>query len=355
MGFRFKIVTMLSVLCFVLSGCVTEADVSAFMSGFSVPPPIASEEKVEDIFDEDGYIDVDIEALLDVRGNWNLVEQGRGVDPTQAHMLAREKVDIKRRKYDDGLSAHFQLDAKSGEDGTMRVLSLQRGSKQVLDVSVQYDVSEISVVKPSRMVSESDLPQKVLTLLGEKYVASQSDWGVSSEVSSFIIVPRRKPVRNPSSEVLSSTVQEAVQIQWFDREDYDRKPDTDNHLMNTHRDKVEKRQLPQYARVIKLRDGDHVGKSRLVVEVTKSTEFHVSIDSSRNVLLVDLIQVDWGMPIQGSFEHSSLLKKYKVYKKKDGNFLLEVQLKNESRILNTMALRPNLSSEHRIVIDLENK
>lgn len=92
------------------------------------------------------------EDLLEANGKWSVVEKG-GYDPEAAHMQARKSVNIKRRSKDSSLSAHFEPDAKSGEDGKVRLLEVEGAQKT--------DWAEIySSMKPAL---KSQTPKKDVT------------------------------------------------------------------------------------------------------------------------------------------------------------------------------------------------
>lgn len=339
------------------------------------------------------------ESLLGAQGNWNLVEQGGAMDPTQAHMLARKKVNVRRRKNMKELSAHFQPNAKSGEDGKMRVLRLEPDNNKRGSDLADFDLAESSVVKPTHTVAENDLLQKIKRLFGEKDTSSQS-------LSTAVVKPKEKPVVNqvkegveqrktslagvilppplPSRKVIrvaKNARQEPVNTYHPDLSKLyiisksgmvmpGYKPGALRKAKRVNKEKKVKLvrkaspvhvlnsaqrsgNIDEVSRAIKVRSGKHDNKTRLVIEVTKTTKYKVAIDHVRNVLRVKLDKTRWDLNPQDSFRKSSLLGGYVAREQSDSSVLFEVRLKRKTKILDTMILRPNLSSKHRVVIDLK--
>lgn len=116
------------------------------------------------------------EALLEAEGKWNLVEESSTYDPALAHQQARDKVDPKNRKLNSALSPHFSPDAKSGQDGKMRVLKLQPESGA--DEDLGYEVAETSISKPARKVVVPELASKINALYQDR--SSEAKVGVET-------------------------------------------------------------------------------------------------------------------------------------------------------------------------------
>lgn len=334
------------------------------------------------------------EILLAEKGNWNLVEKSEVIDPMQAHLAARGAVDTARRKTKKELSPHFQPDAKSGQDGKMRVLRLEPGDTDLEN----YQIAESSISKPTHAVAEQDLLNKIKTIFGEDDQSSQT-----------LVVPRRKPVQKvvvvqkeppransvstasfltkrptsseermvngvvvppiiPKQKFAALRVASTKKVQMTEAVSQ-----TDNVVVPARKPvvavkktavrvpskKPEKTQASSQGQVkylaeaIRLRSGKHPGRTRLVIEVTETTRYKVAIDHVRNVLRIKLDSTYWRLSPQETFTKSSLLGTYVARQYKDGSVLFEVRLKKKTKILDTMILRPNLSSKHRVVIDLK--
>jgi len=379
---------------------------------------------------------VKTESLLDAKGSWNLVEKSEAIDPMQAHLMARKKVNTKRRKYNKDLSPHFEPDAKSGKDGKMRVVRLEPNENS-LD---EFEVAESSITKPEHAVVEGDILQKIKALFGENDVDSQSyatvvpkrkpsprirvvdskvkdtnkGWnffsrdkkvkqknsgkqGVSDNVvklkpksseermvGGIVLPPELSDRRKVNSVVVRKTEnvnainEDAVLAAVEDvKEPLDvysegvvipkRKPtnvskfsaSAINKIISNPSNQKKKRgdissgNKGSIASVIRLRSGKHPGKTRLVIEVTRTTKYKVIVDHIRNVLRIKLDNTSWKISPQESFKKSNLLGTYIARGQRDGSTILEVRLKKKTKILDTMILRPNLSSKHRVVIDLK--
>lgn len=335
------------------------------------------------------------EILLAEKGNWNLVEKSEVIDPMQAHLAARGAVNTARRKNKKELSPHFQPDAKSGQDGKMRVLRLEPGDTELEN----YQIAESSISKPTHAVAEQDLLKKIKTIFGEDDQSSQT-----------LVVPKRKPVQNvvvvkkekpransvstasflaskpttseermvggvvvppilPAQKLAARDVATAKKAQvskGVRQSDGDvvvpgKKPVAASKSASVRppvkkpvKKKVSSEAPVKYlAEAIRLRSGKHPGRTRLVIEVTETTRYKVAIDHVRNVLRIKLDSTKWRLSPQESFTKSSLLGTYVARQYKDGSVLFEVRLKKKTKILDTMILRPNLSSKHRVVIDLK--
>lgn len=411
------------VLCAFLMGCVQSADFPDLSSFKLTPKGAQGGERVG----EEPVIPIVIpsEALLDADGNWNLVEKGREYDPAQAHLEARKRVNTKSWKTNKDLAAHFQPDAKSGEDGKIRVLKLER-QNGARDTSFdEYEVAETSIVKPTTTVAEIDLVKKITDLFGTadgvpvprakpvkeprvkdvRVVAQQNNKKVSDHprmvgdviippltpkrkislpvavstvavaqlpikkveaiveqedgraenLDDGVIVPRRKPLRGvkPSS---SASQYKAVKATALIAENSGApipvsKPKS---RYKTNRNVLEKG-IPssKTVRLTKVRAGNHPDRTRVVIEVTRATNYKVAVDHIRKVLRVKITNARSSLNTKGTFSGNKLLGSYVMRSLNDGSILLEMRLKSSARILDTMLLRPNTSSQHRIVIDLK--
>ncbi len=386
---------------------------------------------------------VKTETLLDAKGIWNLVEKSKTIDPMQAHLMARKKVNTKRRKYNKDLSPHFKPDAKSGEDGKMRVVRLEPNDNFI----DEFEIAESALTKPEHTVVEGDILQKIKALFGEDDENSKSyatiiprrkpashirvvgaggkspnkDWSFFSKDKEFPKDKEVKPVQNKifvttkanknlkpkpkpinyeghmiggivippglpdrknvdlvalsASEVINedavlSAVEGDKKPVYFSSKTIvipKRKPanaskfsaSAINKIISNTSDKKDKRvgialeNKDSRASVIRLRSGKHPDRIRIVIEVTRTTKYKVMVDHIRKVLRIKLYNTRWGISPQESFKKSDLLGSYVAREQKDGSTIFEVRLKKETKILDTMILRPNLSSKHRVVIDLK--
>lgn len=367
--------------CLFMSFCLT-----ACMDDITLPEFPLSKiggQQSGDSSDDDVFIPVKrikTENLLDEKGNWNLVEKSEAFDPMQAHLAARKQVNTKRRKTNKELSAHFKPDAKSGEDGKMRVLRLEPDSDGGLE---NYEVAESSIAKPSHTVAEGDLLSKIKQLYGADDASSQgfvvpkrkpasetakvslaSARPQSSEdrLINGYVIPPATPVRKLKRKAVIRDVPVKVKTQPTVITDGivipKRKPIMSASAVrlkaqNSVRGASDNQGSTGSSSAIRMRSGKHPGKTRLVIEVTKTTKYKVALDHVRNTLRIKLYDTNWNLSPQNSFTLSKLLGTYVARKQKDGSVLLEIRLKKKTKILDTLILRPNISSKHRVVIDLK--
>ena len=301
------------------------------------------------------------EALLKEEGVWNLVEQSQSYDPAKAHMAARQKVDTSRRSNDKTLAAHFEPDAKSGQDGKIRLLRLDTG-KASYDIYEDIAVSESSFVKPANTVAGAEQLEEITSV-----------FGVQKPILEHDIIPPRKPVSEQAiavpqalaDAVLPPALPErkvgapkVVEISAEARSVSVQAVPMPGHKPASLRAKtkvIENGDLPPETSVVnKVRAAVHNGRARLVIETKNATRYKVAVDHLRNVLRVKLDRAQLNIDPQGSLSsYAALFGTYVAREKDDGSVLLEVRLKNKSQIIDTVILRPNKSSNHRIVIDMQ--
>lgn len=359
---RTFVFTLLCLFC--LSGCVETPYFPEFMSDYGLgASAVSGSDDLADDLPQDVIEVVDSEDLLDADGNWQVVEQGRSLDPAMAHMAARKNVDIGRRKPMKDLTAHFEPDAKSGQDGTLRVLRIEAdesdaglGDIDVAQIEPRIKTSEVSRVPPQRSVfaglKSMFKPQKyedTKRVESQEHIAPAEVIDVSNALVppalphfrkpslmqvDNVIVPARKPVRARVISVASTVVPKKKpaqrRVRVFEKE---------------HTDSV--------SRALYLRSGRHPGKTRLVLEVSSITKYKVAIDPIRNVLRIKMLDTRWAMKPQGTLRGSRMLGSYIAREQKDGDVLLEVRLNAKTKILGTMVLPPTDSAKYRVVIDLE--
>lgn len=361
------------VAIFLLSACENIPDFPDFVQDFRTITQ-DDNEKHNDIFDgspedfDNAVVEiVASEDLLGADGNWNVVEQGRSLDPAKAHLAARNRVNTKRRKRMEDLTAHFEPDAKSGQDGTLRIIKIEateeipefevasntspepenieesyedfnRGQSSFLGLrSLFKRVNEIPTPdkKPLKNNSEPELALLSLRQKTEGVITPpqlpqfrKPPKALSQKAS--VVIPGRKPDLRKSAEVLKSQKVTKVHVS--------------KKQAQLNKSKTSK--------AIKIRSGRHPGRTRLVLEVTKLTKYKVAIDSIRNVLRIKMDRTDWDMKPQSVLKGSRLFGTYIARDLKDGSVLFEVRLSKKTKILDTLILPPNKDAKHRIVIDL---
>ncbi len=345
------------------------------------------------------YKKVKSETLLREEGVWNLIEQSKSYDPAKAHMEARNKVNVKRRKNDSKLAAHFKPDAKSGQDGKIRVLRLDSGKGGYDDVYKDVEVAESRVVRPSNSVAGKDVLGKIASVFGGDKAGAEQAVAEKTDVVRHNIIPARKPARRHdvatvagngaavsagSTKVAGGVLPPAMPARKLKAGRSVSAADSDSadavvsklkavvktaaaQAQGVPEPKVKPKRVSSASRVKAggqsggrasvvsgLRAAVHQGKVRVVVDIHNETQYKTAVDRLRNVLRVKFINARLDMAPQGSLSrYSSLLGTYVVKEQSDGSVLLEVRLKGESEVVDTMVLRSDASSKHRIVIDLK--
>ncbi len=319
---------------------------------------------------------VETEELLSADGNWNVVEQGRSMDPAKAHLAARNRVNTKRRKTMDDLTAHFEPDAKSGQDSTLRILRIEAATEDAPEF--ETDSVVLAQAKPVSIEdfgkkknafrgltslfggkAELPLPKRKLRSEPELILERQGESVLKPsiiippalpnfrkpprnlvETEKDMVVPKRKPLMGDLTKIgraqqVNSSLKPTAQV-------------VESSINTDQQQGVRK-----ISRVIKMRSGRHPGRTRLVLEVSEITKYKVAIDSIRNVLRIKMYSTDWNIKQQGSLSGSKLLGTYIAREQKDGSIILEVRLAEKTKILGTMILPPKHSAKHRVVIDLD--
>ncbi|MGH1402957.1 MAG: hypothetical protein ACRBDL_01810 [Alphaproteobacteria bacterium] len=324
---------------------------------------------------------VNSEKLLEADGQWSVVERGRGLDPAQAHLNARKNVNVKRRRTDNTLSAHFEPNAPSGKDGKLRVLHLEAENNidwdeyDAQDDTVQENVKQKEdTLSVSGLISSFSVPSifskdkaKETSKKGDVNVVPptlpvrkrevKKEVQVAKPVKSSVVVAHKDavktfPPRKPELPSRQSVKRGVVKIESAKGAgDFVPIPTikptrTENRVYKNG--KVSENSINVY----KVRSGVHPGKTRVVIEVSDKTQYKTTIDPIRNVLRVKLANANWKAPSQAILKGSTLLGTYVARVQGDGSALLEIRLKRSSKILNTMILEPGSSSHYRIVIDL---
>ncbi len=302
------------------------------------------------------------EVLLDTVGRWNLVEKNQTYDPALAHLQARKKVNIKRRSKKAELSAHFKVNAKSGQDGKMRILRLEpsdSSSGGLVDTKHVYASTQSVLVKPTYMVAEKELVKKIALFL-----ETDEAYGHGFTEDGVIIIPPDLPERKSKKRkrsykkmLASSTVIPKLKpksLTFVPVPDVKPKMKKAVKVAKVKKSSVIKK-ITKPSFVAKLRSGVHSGGTRIVIEVSHTTKYKIAIDKLRKVFRMKLENTYWDIEPQGILSGTSpLLGTYVARAQKDKSVLLEIRLRKNMKIVNTMILEPALNnSNYRVVIDLK--
>ena len=101
-----------------------------------------------------------------------------------------------------------------------------------------------------------------------------------------------------------------------------------------------------------LRVGDHPGKTRLVLDLSGPSGYSYKIDNDRHVLHIELPGTVWNAETQKMFNGNPLMEGYTANSLPSGGTALDIELKRSSKLLASVALKPNETYGHRIYFDV---
>lgn len=102
-----------------------------------------------------------------------------------------------------------------------------------------------------------------------------------------------------------------------------------------------------------VRFGEHVDKTRLVIDLKGKTSYTASIDNGRNILSIELPGVaDWAGQRRWNAGFAPLVTNYTVVPRDGGGFRLNAKLKHNADIAAKMMIPPRDGKSERLVIDL---
>ncbi len=330
------------------------------------------------------------EALLNADGQWNVIEANRSYDPAKAHLEARNNVNTKNFKKNEELSAHFKPDAKSGQDGKVRVLKLKPQGPGAQKLHAQYEAEALrtleSLEEKTPSTSAVPIPQRkpvrdyvktktskpvVFATKAVRYDRMSTDDIL--EMTSGIPVPMVKPggkkAQNAGFQGIKTTAQKGgaatkSRAQTIKASIVNGIPVPGTKPFYGVK-KIKKavaqkkshvfeqgKRASERSSVVNIRSGKHSGKTRLVLELSQKTKYKAAVDPLRNVLRIKLENARMQMKPQGAVSGSALLGTYVTRNLPGNNILLEVRMKKKAKIKDILVLPPNKLSRHRLVIDL---
>ncbi len=105
--------------------------------------------------------------------------------------------------------------------------------------------------------------------------------------------------------------------------------------------------------VVDVRSGRHPGKTRIVLDVTKKTQYAVRMTDNNRTLVVDLPHAVWSLKETHSFAGEPLLKSYSVDSQGTAGVQLKIAMNKGARVVNKMALPgSDTNPNQRIVLDV---
>lgn len=107
-----------------------------------------------------------------------------------------------------------------------------------------------------------------------------------------------------------------------------------------------------HASVLGLRIGQHPGKTRIVLDVSASTPFTYHMEESKNVLVVELPDADWGADAKKVFNNHPLLLAYLAKPTSSGGTFLAIKMNKKSELVFKTTYPKSGASNFRIVFDV---
>ncbi|MCB1840146.1 MAG: hypothetical protein KDI61_07790 [Alphaproteobacteria bacterium] len=350
-----------------------------------------------------GEAGISPEDLLEADGNMNIIEQTpEEPDPSSEHLKAREHVDTSRKTKSASLAPRFDPDLAPEKDNRFRVLKIQKGDmkdtklasaitvpqtvpERVTESVITFEpepadpmkaVLEASTVVPARKPSKADQGAVEVAMTSKPVRAEESRAPLSP-----VVVPVHKPVyedRRPeqiaSIEPAAGLNSHAVPVapvvpakkpavaKSRDSDDLGGskipipRPKTSFMAVNLKplNAEVSSPGSPGRGDVIKVRSGEHSGKTRIVFDISGDARFDAKLDHARKVLVVDLQNAEWSADEHVQFHALSIVSGYRVQPLSDGATRIELSLKKDTKLLQAVSFGTDAKGITRIVLDLKN-
>jgi hypothetical protein len=101
-----------------------------------------------------------------------------------------------------------------------------------------------------------------------------------------------------------------------------------------------------------VRVGEHPDRVRLVFDVSGPTNFSADLDNAEGILVVEMPQAEWKVPVQSESFSVPVLKSLKADPLNGGGSIVVLQLKQGTEILSQSKMPAIAGGGQRIVIDL---
>ena len=362
---------------------------------------------VKGILDKRGKSEVSPEALLEADGNVNVAQASQDFDPTKAHMQARSNVDTSRKTKSSALAPHFDPDLDEKNDKTFRIVKIEAGDlgKGFSTPPVAQAVSEIEpasgegagpsasqpslqpdaayeaagAVIPGRKPGYSgpapiparrngdDTLLRPVSVHAEAPVMPVRKPSVSGETGNpetvavvepaaglvSAVIPGHKP------EVPSGSQPDGGGV--IDRGPSPRKPMPKPAFMpvklkplSAEDERVFTGVNGQNAEILRMRAGEHSGRTRVVLEVRGDVRFEARLDQGRNAVIIDFEGAQWAAGDGPQFHALSVVKGFRVERLPGGGAQIVLDLKKSSKILQAAKFESEKPGVSRVVIDLRN-
>ena len=244
------------------------------------------------------------EDLLGAEGTWHLVEEKRVPSPAQQHAAARRAVDPDQLHNGNYTSQQKPQMMASGEDIHFRLLRMEREVQ-----SLRADFNKLLPPLKQLLISDVQLENAIRNVENAQGgYAPRSAPGAAGSASA-----KARAVSQPVPRAQSASSGPGV------------------------RD---------------VRVGDHPGKTRLVLDLSKSGTFTYDLDNNEKLLLVDLPSMPWSAAASKAFSKDPLIARYNASDNGNGGTMLAIQLKQPVRVLAAETLAPNNVYGNRIMLDI---
>ncbi|MDH5723340.1 MAG: hypothetical protein OEY94_08485 [Alphaproteobacteria bacterium] len=376
--------TLLTLSCVGLSGCVETLHDLKTPEWLKAPSILYEDATTYNDNSNANAKNISSEDLLDADGEWTIVEESEGYDPSKAHLQAREKVDPRRRKKMKELAPHFEPNAESGEDHNQRILLVDNHEKQAMP-DEDTDSGFLSSLKglfaaPDSSEKGNPAPkEKPAILVNTDYMSSEGKDGIirppplpAAKYKPFQKISTHDDETSIDTNVLDAVVsgkEKHETISWNAlKTSPAQKTTATSQTLKTVKQKIDSKaqSIPkaktthqaqatqEIKSVFNIRNSRQPGKTRLVLDISGYAEFKTKIDPIRNVLRVRIYNTHWNTEPQGKFVKNSLLGSYVARSDdSDNSVLLEIRLRRASEILGSSILLPSTTKYHRIMIDLK--
>ncbi len=247
------------------------------------------------------------EELLDADGKWPLVEvKQEEYDPQAAHMQARQQVNPTRTSRNATRAYTSHPGMKEMEENIhMRVLRIDTGQKPE-PVGVAEKTSE---QKPVTKFAGLSLPGRKPERVDKVRAPVPSQKPVAAEVSL-------------SPKMVHATPKDTAAA-------------------------------ADFAKIQRLRIGDHPDKTRLVFDLDRAAEFRSALVENDSSLVLEIMKSAWASDAQKSFANHSLVKNYSV-RSDEKSVTFVIALKQPSKLVWSTMLPPNKTdADYRIVLDIK--
>lgn len=293
------------------------------------------------------------EDILGAQGSWNMVEVDQvSGDPVNLHSSARKQVNPANQSKRQFIPEERLADVQrpSGEEDVhYRLIRMEREMSDlrqdfdkllpplsnliVADNQLDNTIKEIQArpkQKPAVPEKYSNAPQSRDAITSEALLDDRKVVHAAAPKSAPESKARTASLATPPAATPSAATQEPVAL--ADRGAASA-PATGKAVVKS------------------IRMGEHPGKTRLVLDLTGSTQYRADLDNDEHLLTIELSEAGWSADSQKLLNHP-LIKGYTTQASAGGGTILALELKKNVKVLGSSALKPNSQFGNRIYLDL---